>query len=44
MLDRSFHMALLLWFHQPVLNAWQEHEIHYHYLDLIKLKRSISTY
>lgn len=36
--------ALLLWFHWPILNAWQGYEIHYHYLDLIKPNRSISTY
>lgn len=42
--DRWFHTASHSQFHQPLLNAWQEYEIHYHYLDLIKLKRSISTY
>lgn len=36
--------TLLLWFYWPVLNAWQGYEIHYHYLDLIKPNRSISTY
>ncbi len=36
--------GVALWFHQPILNAWQEYEIHYHYLNLIKFKRSISTY
>lgn len=36
--------SLLLWFRWPILNAWWGYEIHYHYLDLIKPNRSISTY
>lgn len=42
--DRWFHKVSHSQFHQPLLNAWQEYEIHYHYLDLIRLKRSTSTY
>lgn len=40
MSDRSFHVASSLWFHLPILNAWQEYEIHYHYLDLIKAEEA----
>lgn len=42
--DRRFHKASHSQVQRPLLNAWQEYEILYHYLDLIRMKRSISTY